>query len=176
MPDSAMSAKQLGVFHMAAQNNVYEPLRTNNFEFQITDLEHADNIMFSVASYSAPNLNITPIEVQYGNNSIKYAGKPTFDNSNLTINDFVGIETEEALSNWMKLVYNYDTQEIGFASEYKKECYLIEYNTKGEFVRQWKLIGCWPSTLTLGDFNQDGNAVRQISMTITYDYAIPYSE
>lgn len=173
MPDSARTKPlQLGTYHMA-NNNSFEPQRTNNFEVQITGLEGADTITLSVASYSAPSISQNPIEVHYGNNIIKFAGKPSFQDSSITINDYIGLEVEKLISNWQKLSYNYDTQAVGWASDYKKVGYLIEYDPSGGSPRQWMLVGCWISNLQLGEFSQDGNAVRQISCTLTYDYAIP---
>lgn len=161
-----------GTYHMV-DNAGFEPLRNNNFELQIVDIEGSDTITLSVANYAAPSISINPIEVHYANNSMKFAGKPSFAASSVTFNDFVGVNVERRLSDWQKLAYNYDTQEIGLASEYKKTCYLIEYLPNYTLARQWELHGCWISDLNLGDFNQDGNAVRQVSGTITYDWAQP---
>ena len=182
------SNKYLGTYHMASTNNSdysFEPQRTNNFEVMITGLDNtitangqtignaSEIITLSVASYSAPQINISPIVVPYGNNKVKFAGTPEFPDSNIVLNDYIGLNVERILQGWQKKVYNPDTQVIGYASQYKKEGYLIEYDPSGNNPRQWKLIGCWPSQLQLGDFNQEGNSVRQVIMTLTYDYAIP---
>lgn len=165
---------QLGTYHMA-NDNAFEPQRTNNFEVQITGLgtEQSQVITLSVASYDAPTISQQPIEINYGNNIIKFAGKPSFQDSNITLNDYIGKEVEKILSDWQKLSYDYNTQKIGWASDYKKTGYLIEYDPSGGSPRQWMLVGCWLSSLQLGNFSQDGNAVRQVTCTLVYDYAIP---
>ena len=175
MADSARTKPlQLGTYHMANDNS-FEPQRVNNFEVQITGLtgDQSQIITLSVASYSAPTIERAVIDVNYGNNLIHFAGKPTFSNSNITLNDYIGKEVEKILSDWQKLSYDYNTQKIGWASDYKKIGYLIEYDPSGGSPRQWMLVGCWLSSLQLGDFNQNGNEVRQVTCTLVYDYAIP---
>lgn len=177
---------QLGTYHMV-QNSGFEPQRTNNFEVQIVGLSSlrsvdkgnslpsnaGDLLTLSVASYSAPQINISPITVPYGNNVIKFAGKPEFPDSSITLVDYIGVNIERILSAWQKLVYDPKTQAIGNAVDYKKVAYLIEYDPSGQQARQWQLNGCWPSQLQLGDFNQEGNSVRQLTMTLSYDNTIP---
>lgn len=163
----------MGTYHMA-NNDTFEPQRNNNFEVQITGLgEDGRVITLAVATYSAPSINIEVITVPYGNNKIKFAGTPSFEDSSITLNDFIGQEVEKKLTNWQKKVYNYSNQKIGWAKDYKRTCYLIEYDPSGGTPRAWKLIGCWLSSLQLGEFSQEGNSVRQVTCTLTYDYAIP---
>lgn len=170
----------------------FEPQRNNNFEIQITGLNTmleedvnrseikspftktpSDIITLSVYRFSEPSIQISTIEVPYQNNSVKYAGKPSFSDSTLTVNDFIGLDVENILSAWQKLVYNYDTQVVGLAVNYKTTAIVQKFAPDGSSVRQWQLVGCWPSQLNLGELNQDGNAQKTVDMTITYDWCRP---
>lgn len=179
MPLNTKKPYQPGTRHMAKSVD-YEPQRNNNFEVQIEvgtlngNARAGELITLSVATYAAPQINISQIPISYGNNKIKFAGLPEFPDSNVVLNDYIGINVERLLSDWQKQVYDPNTQEIGLAVNYKKTAYLLEYAPDGSNLRAWQLIGCWPSALQLGDFNQEGGNVRQITMTLTYDYAIPY--
>lgn len=164
---------QMGTYHMA-NDNAFEPQRSNNFEVQITGLgEDGKTITLSVDSFDAPNITQNPIEVPYGNNKIKFAGTPSFADSSITTTDFIGKDVEKVLSNWQKLSYDYSTQKIGWAKDYKKTAYLIKYDPSGGTPRSWVLVGCWLSALNLGSFAQGNSEVRKINCTLTYDYAIP---
>lgn len=168
---------QLGTYHMV-MNSGFEPQRNNNFELQITGLSGinsnaGDYITLSVADYAPPQINISSINVSYGNNSVKFAGKPEFPNSTITLNDFIGINIERVLFGWQKLVYDPDTQIVGRAVDYKKTAYLLEYDPSGQTPRQWQINGCWPAELQLGQFSQEGNSLRQITCTLIYDNAVP---
>ena len=177
-----------GAYHMINDAG-FEPQRNNNFEVQITNLGNlvsmdtaagvgdasraSELITLSVATYAAPQVSISPISVAYGNNKVKFAGVPEFAESSITLNDFIGVNIERILSAWYGLVYNIKKETIGKAVNYKKTGYLIEYSPDYTINRQWELGGCWLSSLQLGEFNQEGGSVRQITCTLQYDYALP---
>ena len=148
---------------------ILEPMRNNNFEVTIPSLENGDNVTLSVASYSAPQINVSTIQVSYANSKVKFAGLPEFPDSTIVLNDYISMDTQDTIMAWHDIVYDPLTDEIGYAKDYKKDGILTEYTAKGDFVRQWILQGCWPSQISLGDFNQEGGAVRQITVTLTYD-------
>lgn len=177
---------QMGTYHMVNHSG-FEPQRTNNFEVQIAGLNELINandekilisnagelITLSVASYSAPQINLGNIPISYGNNKVKFAGLPEFPDSTIVLNDYIGIDVEYIISKWQSCVYDPASQKIGLAVNYKKTAYLHEFDPAGTNVRSWKLLGVWPAQMQLGDFNQEGNAARQITLTLIYDQAIP---
>lgn len=162
------SYKYLGASMLDAAK-ILEPMRNNNFEVTIPSLENGDNVTLSVASYSAPQINVSTIQVSYANSKVKFAGLPEFPDSTIVLNDYISMDTQDTIMAWHDIVYNPLNDEIGYAKDYKKDGILTEYTAKGDFVRQWILQGCWPSQISLGDFNQEGGAVRQITVTLTYD-------
>lgn len=182
----------LGTYHMVGKDS-FEPQRTNNFELQITGLNEyfefdsndkgigknklasnvSNNLTLSVSDFSAPNFEVSALEVPYANNKVKYAGVPNFGGGSITFNDFLGIDTEKILVSWYKEVYNVRSQRIGRASKYKRTAYLIEYDPSGESARVWQLNGCWISSIDLGSFSQGSNDVRKISCTFQYDNCYP---
>ena len=179
----------MGTYHLAANHNLYEIQRSNNFEFIVTDIdgiskagmisgqvsgtiENAQEIIrLSVASSSIPHFSQDPIEVKRGNSTMKFAGVPKFDAGTIKVNDYIGAATKEVLMAWQNLSYNVATEKVGLASDYKKDCYLVEYTPDYQKVRQWKLHGCWISKLDGGEFSSDNNDKMQITVTIEYDKA-----
>lgn len=162
------SYKYLGASMLDAAK-ILEPMRNNNFEVTIPSLANGDNFTLSVASYSAPQINVSTINVSYANSKVKFAGLPEFPDSTIILNDYISMDTQDTIMAWHDMVYDPLTDEIGYAKDYKKDGILTEYTAKGDFVRQWILQGCWPSQISLGDFNQEGGSVRQITVTLTYD-------
>lgn len=177
---------KLGAYHMIGHDD-WEPQRTNNFELIIPNLGQlysidtglampgnaSELLTLSLKSVNAPGTNIDALKVSYGNNSINFAGKPTYTDVEAVFNDFIGIQTERILMAWSKLVYNPKTEEIGMASEYKRDGYLMEYAPNGKFVRKIQCQGIWPGTVKPGDFDNDDNSIRQISVTFYIDVAMP---
>lgn len=180
-----------GTYLLANNPALYEPQRTNNFEFVCTDLDNivragangdeenarianAQEILrIGVASASVPHFTQGVIEIRKGNSVIKAAGVPTFPSGSLVVDDFIGAGTKDVLMAWQHLSYNAITEKVGLMGDYKKDCYLIEYTPDWQEVRRWKLRGCWISGLTEGEFNKEEEGRKQVTATIEYDSAIP---
>lgn len=183
------SVAPTGTHHLAANTNLYEIQRTNNFEFIVTDIDgimkagmlggetsaNIDNaqeiIRLSVTSSSVPHFTQNAIEVKRGNNSMKFAGVPSFSSGQIKVNDYIGAASKEVLMAWQNLSYNVLTEKVGLASDYKKDCYLVEYTPDYQKVRQWKMHGCWISELSEDEFNNETNDKKQITCKIEYDRA-----
>lgn len=184
-----------GTYHLADNPTLYEPARSNNFEFIITDIDDllyagtdiasADNeknhitngqevLRVAVLSSTVPHFSIDKIEVKRGNNTIKYAGVPKFDDGTLVLNDYIGARIKDVLLAWQALAYDVITEKVSRATKYKKDCTLVEYSPDyEEVIRTWTLKGCWISALSEEAFSNESNDKRTVSATIVYDKAIP---
>jgi hypothetical protein len=129
-----------------------------------------ENLKLTVRDFSAPTMELSVIEVGYGNNKAKYAGTPTFGGGSITYNDFIGLNTEKILTSWWNQGYNTKTQAVGRASKYKKDATIFEYDPSGVFVRSWNLYGCWLKSFDLGQYSNENNDKRALSCAIEYDF------
>lgn len=182
-------AEQISAYHLADNPELYEIQRSNNFDFIVTDIDNivrsdakdtdtnrtisnAQNVLhFSVVSSSLPMFTQEVVTVNYGNSVMKAAGKPTFSDGTLVVNDFIGADTKSVLMAWQNLSYNVRTDKVGRMADYKKNCYLQEYTPDWQLVRTWRLIGCWVSGLSEDQFSNDSSDKKTISATITFDKA-----
>lgn len=182
-------ATKIGTYHLQDNPQLYEIQRSNNFEFVVTDIdgilrpgtigteqkarfENAQEIIrMSVDTCTIPHYSQNPIEVRRGNSSFKFAGVPQFTSGQVTCNDYIGADTKVILLAWQNLSYNVYTEKVGLVSEYKKDCYLIEYDPSYNKVRQWILHGCWIKGMSETDFNSSGNDKHKITVQIEYDRA-----
>lgn len=181
----------IGAYHLSNNPAMYEPARSNTFRFVVAGLENllrvgyspeaidtnaritnAQEVLeFSVTKASIPTFTQEEIVVRRGNSVMKAAGVPNFSDGNIVINDYIGADGKSVLMAWQNLSYNVDTQMVGYMSDYKKTCYLIEYDPNYKIVRQWTLYGCWVKGITQDDFDHEGNGKRTIQANIAYDYA-----
>jgi hypothetical protein len=179
--------RKIGAYHMIGEDE-YEPQRSNNFEIHIYDLNNLvtvdgeivvdqgtaqECLTLSAVSVGQINTNVGILEVPYGNTKVKYAGLPQISDSDVVYNDYIGKSTERIISAWHGLVFNPKTEAVGRASDYKKPAILIETAPDGTQARVWQLKGCWPSNVQYGAYDYNNGATRQITMTLTYDIAIP---
>lgn len=181
--------EQISAYHLADNPELFEPQRSNNFDFIVTDIDNiirsdardtdtnktipnAQNILhFGVVSSSLPMFTQEVITVNYGNSVMKAAGKPTFSDGTLVVNDYIGADTKSVLMAWQNLSYNVRTDKVGRMADYKKNCYLQEYTPDWQLIRTWRLIGCWVSGLSEDQFSHDSSDKKTISATITFDKA-----
>lgn len=184
-------ANQIGTYHLSDNPQLYEIQRSNNFEFIVTDIDgimragaigtelnakfkNAQEILrVSINKAKVPHFTQNVIEVKRGNSTLKYAGTPTFPEGSISFHDFVGADVKSILMAWQNLSYNVKTEKVGSldVTNYKKDCYLIEYTPDYRKVRQWILKGCWISGISEGDYSNDSSDKKLIDCTIQYDRA-----
>lgn len=186
---SQPSSDAHGIYRLADNPNLYEIQRSNNFEFVVTGMDdiiragmkesdanakiaNAQEVLrLSVSEAAVPHYTQNAIEVKRGNNSMFFAGVPTFDAGSFTYTDFIGADTISILMAWQNLSYNVDTEKVGLVTDYKKDAYLIEYTPDWQKVRQYVLKGCWVAGISEPNMSFEDNNKRTISATIRYDYA-----
>lgn len=184
-----------GTYHLADNPKLYEPARSNNFEFVVTNIDSLlragvkesgltdesnyitngqETLRVSVVSSSVPHFTLGVIDIRRGNNTMHVAGTPTFDSHQLVLNDYMGARTKSVLLAWQALAYDVRTEKVHRMENYKKDCYLYEYSPDyDEVIRKWRLIGCWISGLSEDPFSAESNDKRTVTATIIYDKAIP---
>ena len=194
-------AEQIGTYHLAANMDLYEVQRKNNFEFIISfaDGTHNEDLLragvleneatasdyinvdraqeivrLSVVTSSVPHFSQNTIEIKRGNSTMKLAGAPTFSAGSFEVNDYIGADTKSVLMAWQALSYNVRTEKVGKAKDYKRNCTLVELTPDNEVVRYWELSGCWISELSESGKSVDDDGKQTITATIQYDRAIPH--
>ena len=188
-----------GAWHLADNPQLYEPMRNNTFELVVTglgDLIKAgasttdDNIpidgrdvidgswaqeviRFSVNKATIPNFTQSVISINRGNTVVKYAGTMTFENGSMEVIDYIGADSKSVLMAWQALSGNIKNETVGYARDYKKDCYLIEYDPSYKEVRHWEIKGAWVAGVPNDELSHEGgNDKRVITATLVFDKAI----
>lgn len=181
------SAEDMGTYVLADNPTLYEPQRSNNFDFVVTGLDGIlragaigdeaqavianaqETLRIAVAEGFVPHFTQEVISINRGNDTVKYAGKITFGEGTLRIRDYIGADSKAVLMAWQNLSGNVRTEKVGHASDYKKDAYLVEYTPDYIPVRRWVLKGCWISGVSEDAYSHDSNDARRIDATIQYD-------
>lgn len=186
-----MASTQIGTYHLADNPQLFEVQRQNNFEFVVTDIDGIiragalgtesnakinnaqEMLRLSVTKAFVPHFTQEVVNIKRGNSTLKYAGVPSFPEGSIDFNDYIGADIKSILKAWQNLSYNVRTEKVGSldVTNYKKDCYLIEYTPDYRKVRTWRLYGCWISSLSEGEYTADSGDKHQISCTIQYDRA-----
>ena len=160
----------LSADHIAAQGGAFEPQRKNNFTLRLS--VGGRIIQQSLQSFPLPKEANEVLEISYGNEQRKVAGRATFDNLELVLKDYADQPTMAVLVAWRRRVYQPTTGAIGLASAYKEQGEVVMFAPNGTLQRRWKLIGVWPSRNDPGGGDMNANEQNVITLTLVIDKAI----
>ena len=186
-------SNSLSAQHISTNLANYEAARTGFFSLIVDDIDNIVNAAYSgdprdaaasdkiaraqetlklnVVKAPVPHYSLATLEYRRSNDQVKFAGVPTFDSGDITVDDVVGLDTKSILMAWQALAYNVYTRKGGRMKDYKKNATLIEYTQDFEQVRSWTIYGCWVSKISEGEFDKENDGKRQITATIEYDRA-----
>jgi hypothetical protein len=163
--------------HFATDPN-FEVQRTNHFEV-VLDLarlnlavsDATEHLRLSTKSFTQPKVSSEAIELRHGNDIVKVAKSPSFDNLTLTVQDTLGRDQLHVVQSWFEKVFDRKTKLMGRVSAYKTDGILYMYSPDGAIVRKWILQGVWPLNYGQGnEFSFDNNGDAQtISMELSVD-------
>lgn len=189
--DASLSAQ-----HISTNLRNYEAARSGFFTFIVDDIDNIiradytgdrsdedsigessriknaqETLKLNVTSASVPHFSLEVLQYKRGNDTVKFAGTPTFDAGSISVDDVVGLDTKSILMAWQALAYDIKTRRGGRMVDYKKNCTLVEYTQDFEQIRSWKLYGCWISEIGDEAFDKESDGKRKLTATIQYDRA-----
>lgn len=165
-----------GASHFANNSN-FEVQRTNHFEvvLNLADIlgdgaTIAEHIRLSVISISAPKVSSEAIELKHGNDTVKVAAAPKYEELTLNIHDTLGLDQLQAVQTWYNRVFDWNTKLMGMVKDYKTSGVLYMYSPDGSIVRSWILEGVWPSSFgSDSEFSYENSDGQKISITLSVD-------
>ena len=172
MPLDTLTANKIG-----AQDGEFELQRANNGLLFLVGLEefgNVDNVItFGLSTFPVPKVNNGIIEVGFLNETRKFPGKPVFDDLSIVIRDYVDKNMAGVIMRWRQAVYNHGTGVIGRAASLKKRARIELFSPQNDGIREYELIGAWPSQFDGGEVDMAGEDSLLITFTLTYDKFIP---
>jgi hypothetical protein len=146
------------------------------------DQDSQDKFRFTCRGASIPAATIQAIDIGYFGRKIKVQGDRTFTDWQVTVmndEDFLVRSMFEKWSNALnRLESNVrDPNFSGDESSYKTDMNVIQYGKDGTVLRQYDIIGAFPTTVS--DIQLDWDTTNQIetfTVTFAYDYWLPAEE
>ena len=109
----------------------YQLQRKNHFEVFFGGNFIDKDLKFMVVSFPLPKETTEATDVNYFNQTIKTAGRTTFDTTQMVLRDTIDYDTELKFLDWRKQVYDPETGRMGLAADYKTKAQVIEYTPNG---------------------------------------------
>jgi hypothetical protein len=145
----------------------FEPKLQNRFIMEIDGIPS-----FMVKSANRPKIESKVVELDHINLKRKIKGKSNWTDITITMYDPIVPSGAQSVMEWIRTSHESITGRDGYADFYKKNIDFYALGPVGDKVEQWKLVGAFISNAEFGDFNWSTDDPVEITLTITYDYAI----
>jgi len=145
----------------------FEPKLQNRFIMEIDGIPS-----FMVKSANRPKIESKVVELDHINLKRKIKGKSNWTDITITMYDPIVPSGAQSVMEWIRTSHESITGRDGYADFYKKNIDFYALGPVGDKVEQWKLVGAFISNAEFGDFNWNTDDPVEITLTITYDYAI----
>jgi hypothetical protein len=140
----------------------------------------AQDFTFKCKAASLPMGNIDSIDAGYFGRKIKLAGDRTFQDWNVTVyndEDFTARALFEAWSNAINRIIENKRDLRADNENYKADLLVTQWAKNGEQLRQYMLVGAWPSSIEAIRLDwETTNQIETFDVTMPYDYWIPVGE
>lgn len=173
-----MLDRYVGASHFADLAS-FEVQRTNHFELVIEGLndidpsvQFEDSVRLVVKSVSGPAISIDPIELKHGNETVKVAAAPSYNDIDVSIYDTIGKDVQGLMQAWFYKIFDPQTHLMGLVKDYKKTASLYLYAPDASVIRVWTLYGVFPTSISCDELNYEDSQTVSVSITLSVDKAV----
>lgn len=126
-------------------------------------------IELALDASSLPTHMVEQIELNYLNETRWVAGRANYEQIPLVLKDMVDVGVASACKEWFNQVHNPATHKVGLARDYKKIADITLIAPDGTYERTWRLHGCWPTSISYGQLDMNGNDIVKLEMNLRFD-------
>ena len=145
----------------------FEPKLQNRFIMYIDGIP-----AFLVKKVGRPNISFGEVTLDHINVKRKLKGKADWQPITITLYDPIVPSGAQAVIEWIRLSHESVTGRNGYADFYKKDIVFNVLGPVGDKVEEWSLKGAYISEANFGDLSWAEEQPVEISVTMTYDYAV----
>lgn len=146
----------------------FEPKLKNQFIMEIDGIPS-----YMIKTATKPSIQFEEVVLDHINLKRKLKGKGDWQPVDITLYDPIVPSGAQAVMDWIRTSHESLTGRDGYSGMYKKDIDFYQLGPVGDKIEQWKLKGAFISSANFGDVDwSDGSGFVEISLTITYDYAV----
>lgn len=153
---------------------VMDPMLSDNYLLDIPNLPvqgSAQALRMQCTSASKPGATINAVEVQVFGHTLEFAGNKTFSHEmSVEYVENRSGQITETLENWADLIRSTEGQTGGYKSEYARNGVFTIFDNKGNTVREYTIVGMWPSAVPDMAFQGSSSSIITLSVSWKYDY------
>ena len=145
----------------------FEPKVKNRYVWYIDGVPS-----FLVKAASRPSVQFETITLDHINVKRYLKGKAAWQPIELTLYDPIVPSGAQSVIEWIRLSHESVTGRDGYADFYKKDVTFNMLGPTGDIVEEWQLKGTYISQANWNTLEYQSNEVADITVQLTYDYAI----
>jgi hypothetical protein len=145
----------------------FEPKMKNRFIMVIDGLES-----YTIKAANRPTIQFEKVTLDHINIKRQLQGKGEWQDLEITLYDPIVPSAAQAVMEWVRLSHESITGRKGYADMYKKDVDIYMLGPVGDKIENWKLKGAFITSANFGDLDFSSNDPAQVTVTLTYDYAI----
>ncbi|MCD8206612.1 MAG: hypothetical protein LUD72_01600 [Bacteroidales bacterium] len=111
-------------------------------------------------------------EIQFLNTSTWVVGRYIWEKITITLRDFIGPSSSQAVMEWIRLASESVTGRQGYAVAYKRDVVIECLDPTGVSVSSWLLKNVMPVVANFGDLDYADDALMTIQLELRPDYCI----
>ena len=145
----------------------FEPKMKNRF---IMNIDGIDSYLIKTAN--RPTIQFEAVTLDHINVKRKLKGKGEWQDVEITLYDPIVPSGAQQVMEWVRTSHESLTGRDGYADFYKKDVNFFMLGPVGDKIEQWTLKGAFITSAAFNDLDWASNDPADITLTLSYDYAI----
>ena len=145
----------------------FEPKMKNRFIMEIDGIQS-----YLIKAANRPSIQFEKVTLDHINVKRQLKGKGEWQDIEITLFDPIVPSGAQQVMEWVRLSHESLTGRDGYADFYKKDVDIYMLGPVGDKIENWKIKGAFIQSANFGDVAWDSNDVSDITLTLSYDYAI----
>ncbi len=145
----------------------FEPKMKNRFIMEIDGIQS-----YLIKAANRPSIQFEKVTLDHINVKRQLKGKGEWQDIEITLFDPIVPSGAQQVMEWIRLSHESITGRDGYADFYKKDVDIYMLGPVGDKIENWKIKGAFIQSANFGDVAWDSNDVSDITLTLSYDYAI----
>ena len=131
-------------------------------------------VPFMCRAAEIPSAEVNPLPITYFGRPVKFAGNRTFPDWTITLYNDEDFIIRDGLEKWSASINTFEgnVRDIGNGNPlaYKSDAQVIHYGKTGSVLREYRMIGIFPISISPIALAWDSEQVEEYSVTFSIDY------
>ena len=145
----------------------FEPKMKNRYIMEIDGIAS-----YLIKTANRPSIQFEVVTLDHINVKRKLKGKGEWQDIEIALFDPIVPSGAQQVMEWVRTSHESITGRDGYADFYKKDIDIYMLGPVGDKIENWKLKGAFINNAVFNDLDWASNDPSDITLTLSYDYAI----